>query len=147
MSSQQPGVIRRFFRAIWNALNFTRRLVLNLVFLVILLAIAGSFFAARPLIAPRSALVLDPAGVIVEQYSSDPMQRALANLAGDETQEVQLRDLLRAIDAAGKDARIERIVLLPDDIAGLGLATARELGAALERFKANGKEVVALKSL
>ncbi len=144
MSSQQPGVIRRFFRAIWNALNFTRRLVLNLVFLVILLAIAGSFFAARPLIAPRSALVLDPAGVIVEQYSSDPMQRALANLAGDETQEVQLRDLLRAIDAAGKDARIERIVLLPDDIAGLGLATARELGAALERFKANGKEVVAL---
>ena len=144
MSSQQPGVIRRFFRAIWNALNFTRRLVLNLVFLAILLAIAASFFAARPLIAPRSALVLDPAGAIVEQYSTDPAQRALANLAGDETQEVQLRDLLRAIDAAAKDARIERIVLLPDDIGGLGLATARELGAALDRFKATGKEVVAV---
>jgi len=144
MSSQQPGVIRRFFRAIWNALNFTRRLVLNLVFLVILLALAGSFFSSRPLVAPRSALVLDPAGSIVEQYSTDPVQRALANLAGDETQEVQLRDLLRAIDQAARDARIDRIVLIPDDIAGLGLATARELGAALDRFKATGKEVVAV---
>jgi len=144
MSSQQPGVIRRFFRGLWDALNFTRRLVFNLIFLIVLLAFFGAFFASRPLLAPRTALVLDPSGAIVEQYSTDPTQRALSNVAGNESPEVQLRDLLRAIDAAAKDSRIERIVLIPDEITGLGLATARELGAALDRFKASGKEVIAV---
>jgi len=144
MSSNQPGVIRRFFQSVWNALNFTRRLVFNLIFLLILLAFLGGFLAKRPTISPRTALVLDPSGAIVEQFSTDPTQRALASIAGNESPEVQLRDLLRAIDSAAKDSRIERIVLIPDEIASVGLATARELGAALDRFKATGKEVIAL---
>ena len=57
---------------------------------------------------------------------------------------MQLRDLVRVIDAAASDARIERIVLVPDDLTSIGLASTRELGAALERFKAAGKEVVAV---
>ena len=146
MSSSQPGVISRLFRGFWNALNFTRRLVFNLIFLFVLIAFAGAFFAAKPVLAPRTALVLDPAGAVVEQYSTDAAQRALAHLAGNETPEVQLRDLLRAIDTAAKDSRIERIVLVPDKIIGLGLASGRELGAALDRFKASGKEVIAVSS-
>ncbi len=146
MSSSQRGVVRRLFGGLWNALNFTRRLVFNLIFLAILVAVVGAFFASRPVIAPRTALVLDPSGAIVEQYSTDPTQRALSNLAGNESTEVQLRDLLRAIDSATRDSRIERIVLVPDEITGIGLATARDLGAALDRFKASGKEVVAVSS-
>jgi protease IV len=88
--------------------------------------------------------VLDPSGALVEQYSSDPAQRALANLAGNASPEVQLRDLVRAIDAAATDARIERIVLVPDELEGVGFASAREIGAALDRFKARGKEIVAV---
>ena len=144
MSNSQPGVIRRFFSGLWNALNFTRRLVFNLILLFLLVAFVGAFFAAKPVLAPRTALVLDPSGAVVEQYSTDPAQRALSHLAGSETPEVQLRDLLRAIDTAAKDSRIERIVLIPDKIAGLGLASGRELGAALDRFKASGKEVIAV---
>ncbi|GAA0725017.1 signal peptide peptidase SppA [Dokdonella soli] len=144
MSTEQPGVIRRFFHGLWNALNFTRRLVFNLIFLLLLIGFIGAFFAGRPTLAPRTALVLDPIGLIVEQYSSDPAQRALTNLAGNEVKEVQLRDLLRVIDAAAKDARIERIVLVPDEIDGAGLSTLRDLGAALDRFRATGKEIVAV---
>lgn len=144
MSSEKPGVIARLFRALWNALNFTRRLVVNLVFLVLLVALAVAVFRGRPVLSPRTALVLDPKGAIVEQYSSDPGQRVLANLSGGDVKEVQLRDVLRAIDAAAKDARIERLVLVPDEIAGAGLSTMREIGAALDRFKAAGKEVVAV---
>ncbi len=142
MVSNNPGPIRRFFRALWNALNFTRRLVFNLIFLVVLVAMFGALFSSRAVIAPRTALVLDPGGAIVEQYSTDPTQRAFANLAGNDTAEVQLRDLLDAIDAAQKDSRIERMVFIPDEITSLGLATARELGAAFDRFKAAGKEIV-----
>ena len=144
MSNGQPGVIRRFFRAIWNALNFTRRLVFNLVFLFLLVVFIGAFFGTRPVLLPRTALVLDPGGAVVEQYSTDPAQRALARIAGSEEPEVQLRDLIRVIDAAARDARIERIVLVPDDLTSIGLASTREVGAALDRFKASGKEIVAV---
>lgn len=83
MSNDSPNIIVRLLRGIWNALNFTRRLVFNLIFLVILIAFCVAVFSSRPIIQPRTALVLDPKGDIVEQYTIDPAQRALGNLAGD----------------------------------------------------------------
>jgi len=144
MSDGKPGFFRRFFGGIWAALNFTRRLVLNLIFLCILVFFLSVLFAKAPILQPRTALVVDPKGEIVEQYRSDPESRALSGLFGDEVKEVQLRDLLHVIDTAAKDTNIERIVLLPDEMTGAGLATLTEIGAALERFRASGKEVVAV---
>lgn len=144
MSKENPGVIRRLFRGLWNALNFTRRLVFNLIFLLLLVGFLIAVFGNRATIAPRTALILDPKGAIVDQYSSGPGDRALAGLTGAEAKEVQLRDVLRVIDAAAKDARIERLVLIPDEIDRAGLSTLREIGAALDRFKAAGKDVVAV---
>ena len=144
MSKDQPGIIVRLLRGVWNALNFTRLLVFNLIFLALLIAFFAAMFGSRPALQSRTALVLDPKGSIVEQYTIDPTRRALSNLAGEEPREVQLRDLLRVIDAATKDTRIERLVLLPDEIEGAGLATLHELGNALDRFRAAGKEVIAV---
>ena len=144
MSDGKPGFFRRFFGGIWAALNFTRRLVLNLIFLCILVFFLSVLFAKAPILQPRTALVIDPKGEVVEQYRSDPESRALSSFLGDETKEVQLRDLLHVIDTAAKDTNIERIVLLPDEMAGAGLATLTEIGSALERFRAAGKEVVAV---
>jgi protease-4 len=134
----------RLARGVWNALNFTRLLVFNLIFLILLIAFFLALFSSRPVLRPRTALVLDPRGQIVEQYTIDPVQRAFGNLAGEQPREVQLRDLLRVIDTAAKDTHIERLVLIPDDIAGAGLATLHEIGTALDRFRATGKEVIAV---
>ncbi|MEO8672008.1 MAG: signal peptide peptidase SppA [Tahibacter sp.] len=144
MAETKPGLIRRFFTAIWNTLNFTRRLVLNAIFIFILIAFFTAMFGTVPVLLPRTALVIDPRGEIVEQFRTDAMARALARVAGDEGKEVQLRDLLHVIDAAAKDPNIERIVLIPDQVSGAGLATLTELGAALERFRSTGKDVVAV---
>jgi len=99
---------------------------------------------AAPKLLDKTALVLDPKGAIVEQYTNDAAQRALSNLAGDKSKQTQLRDILTAIDAAAKDPRIARIVLEPDGIDSAGLAISREIGAALDRFKATGKPVIAV---
>ena len=48
------------------------------------------------------------------------------------------------IQRAAKDPNIERIVLLPDDLRGAGMASLMEIGQALERFRSSGKEVVAV---
>ncbi len=135
MSSSQPGFFVRLMRGIWNTLNFTRLLIFNTILVVVLIALFAAFFRSTPSISEQTALVLDPQGSIVEQYSTDPAERAIASLAGDKSREVQLRDLLRVIELAASDKRIARIVLIPDQMSA-GVSTMRELGQALDRFRA-----------
>jgi protease IV len=142
-SSPRPNVFVRAARGTWATLDFTRRLVLNLLFLGLVLLFLLLFFGRSPALEPRSALVIAPAGMLVEQFSIDPLSRALGRLTGEEMPEVQLRDVLRAIDAAAADPRIERIVLRPDALAGGGFAALREIAAALRDFRAGGKQVLA----
>src|SRR5262249_45463322 len=116
MAERKRGVIAGFFVGLWNLVNFTRRLIVNLIFVFLLVVFAIAFSAGGPSLKERTALVLDPRGRIVEQYTSAPAQRAFAGLFGDKVKEVQLRDILDAIDAGTKDPRIERLVVVPDEI-------------------------------
>lgn len=142
--SRKPGLVRRFFRAIWNALNFTRRLALNLIVLAIIIAIVSGLLSRTPVIEPDTALVLNLEGTIVEQFTADATMRAIGRATGNQKQEIQLRDVLRTIDAAAKDPAISRIVLIPDGISGAGVSTLREIGQALDRFRQSGKPVTAI---
>ncbi len=144
MTERKPGPLRRFFGAIWDAINFARRLVLNLIFLFIVLIVLIALSAKAPVIEPRTALVLELKGELVEQFRTDAGSRALERMLGNKTGEIQLRDVLDVIRRAGADANIERIVLRTDELRGAGLASLTEIGAALERFRATGKEVVAV---
>src|SRR5690606_4035526 len=93
---RRRGPIARVFVAIWDAMNFTRRLVCNLIFfalLLFLLAVLASGEKTAPLL-DRTTLVIAPQGQIVEQYSIDPVSRALAKMVGDTSNvQVQLRDI------------------------------------------------------
>src|SRR6476659_7866205 len=145
MNATRRGPIARFFKGLWDAMNFTRQLVFNLLFfgllLLILAALAGG--GARPLL-DRTTLVIAPEGKLVEQYSSDPISRAIARASGDENaNEVQLRDLLRVLDAARTDKRIERVLLRTDKMSFSGYASIREVAAALAKLRASGKQIVA----
>jgi protease-4 len=143
MSEKKPGVIRRFFCGIWNALNFTRRLVFNLAFLLLLLVFVAALFGGGHSLQSQTALVIAPQGELVEQFSADPASRAFGRMLGEEAPETQLRDVLKAIERAAKDQRIDRIVLRTDHMSGAGLAQLREIGAALRKFRESGKQVVA----
>ena len=135
-------------RGIGRVINVARLLIVNAVFFtllfVVVLAIVGGIAVnrAKAVVQDGSVLVLQPEGQLVEQYSVDPLQRALARLSGDKTQQVRLRDLVGAIDAAAKDKRISRILLLPGELHAGGFAALREVGAALDRFRATGKPVI-----
>lgn len=141
--SKPPSLIGRALRATWAGIDFSRRLLLNLLFVLVMLFLLLALFARAPELQPRSALVIAPAGMLVEQYSVDPLSRAIGRLTGEQMPETQLRDLLRAIEAAKDDERIERIVLRPDALAGAGFAALREVGQALSAFRESGKQVVA----
>jgi len=147
----RPNPVARFFVGLWDVMNFTRRLILNLLFfgllflllLVFLVAVGKSGSGVAP-VHERTTLVIAPEGRLVEQFSTDPVSRALARALGDTSaEEIQLRDLLRAIEAAKDDARIERVLLQMDGLQPSGLASMREVAAALAELRASGKQVVA----
>ncbi len=142
MSQKQPFLVQASV-GIWNTLNFTRRLLLNLLLVVILIVLAVAALTPKPKLESRSTFVFAPAGMLVEQTSADPLEQAIARATGEEIGEVQLRDVLRAIDAAAKDDRIERMLLRPDRLLGGGIASLREVAEALRRFKESGKEIIA----
>jgi protease-4 len=134
-------------------INFTNHLIFNLImlfvlFIVVALVIIGS--AARTgaggfhLLQDKTALVLDLEGTLVEQYTSAPFERALAQATGrDQGRELQLRDLLKALDAAKGDPKIQSVVLLTDNFNVAGFAALRELGSAVRDFRKSGKKVLA----
>ncbi|GAB6196807.1 signal peptide peptidase SppA [Lysobacter xanthus] len=148
MNAPRRGPIASFFVGLWDVMNFTRRLILNFVFFGLVLLLALGFLAslaggnAHPLL-PRTTLVVAPEGNLVEQYTSDPVSRTLERVAGDRRSELQLRDVLRALEAAQKDKNIERVYLRVDGLQAGGMASLREVAAAIERLRASGKPVIA----
>ena len=58
-------------------------------------------------------------------------------------EEIQLRDLLRVIESAKEDKKIERVVLELDKLQPSGFASLREVATALQDLRASGKQLVA----
>ncbi len=143
--------IASFFIGLWDVMNFTRRLILNLLFFGLLLLLLMAFVAALGMGASstrvlheRTTLVIAPEGRLVEQYSTDPVSRALAKALGERNAgEIQLRDLIRAIEAAKDDKKIERVLLDLDRLQPSGFASLREVAGALQELRAGGKQVLA----
>jgi protease-4 len=139
----QPSLLYRFVRGVWRVMDYSRRLAMNLVFLFIVVVFIGFLLSSKPLLHDRTALVIAPEAQIVEQYSVDAGSMAVSRAFGEPAREVQLRDLLRALEAAKTDPRIERVVIRPDLISAGGLAQLREVAQALRDVRASGKEVIA----
>ena len=148
MSDAKPGPIRTFFQYLWNAVNFTNHLVFNLIMLFILIGIlavisAGMSAKSFTPLRDNTALVLDLEGVLVEQRTVDSISTALAEAQGGGEREILLRDVLRIIKAAKKDPHITHLVLNTDGYNAAGMASTREIAAALKNFKTSKKPVYA----
>jgi protease-4 len=145
MNSQQ-SVFKRVFLAGWRLVDGVRKLVLNLIFFFILyLAVATLLDYDETLILhPDTALVLQPQGDVVEEYSGTPLDYVLQQATETGRSETRLRDLTDAIRRAADDERIVRLVIDPAYLWGVGLASLQELEAAIEEFRAAGKPVIAL---
>ena len=143
MVEKRPGFLRRLFGGLWNGLDFTRRLVVNLVFLAILVLLVSAMFGGgNAALKEKTTLVLEPKGEIVEQYSGSPGDVALSKALGEEVPETQLRDILKVLEEAAKDDNITQLLLRLDSFGGAGVSTLREVGRALDEFRKSGKKVI-----
>lgn len=145
--SANPSFFKKICLFIWNTLNGTRKLILNLIFFGILAMIVVAFTGSEDIqVEDNSALVLHLAGTIVDQKQQvDPIEAALKQgNNGNADGEILLADVLYVIDHAAQDSRISTIVLDLAELKPAGISKLQSIGDALKRFKESGKKVIAM---
>ncbi len=137
----------RFLLFFWSILELSRKMVLNLVFLLLIVFLIASFIAVDDLnIKENTALVVAPYGHVVEQLEGNAADRAIQKLMDREKPQTLFRNLIKAIELAKTDERISVLVLNPDYIWSIGLANLQELSEAIDDFKLSEKPVIAISS-
>ncbi|WP_429047804.1 signal peptide peptidase SppA [Aeromonas hydrophila] len=136
------------FRSLWRLLNFTRLMLVNLLFLVVVLIIVFSVSQKEAPSAPiEGALTLNLSGVLVEQRSqTDPTVQLLRQVDNSDElpSEIVLSDLLWAIKSAKDDDRIKALVIKPQGLQGTSFSKLQEVASAIDAFKESGKPVIAM---
>lgn len=143
---KQRGFLAQLWFGFWGSINWLRRVVLNVVFLLLVfyvLKLAYEVNSVEP-IKSNTTLVLQPQGVVVEQYSSSPFQLTLSNLSGSAEPETRLRDLLQALKLAKNDSQISQVLIDVRQLSAIGLSSLQELQVAITDFKTSGKTIYAL---
>src|SRR5688572_29844560 len=136
-------MIGRILVGIWRGLDGLRKFLHLVLLLIIFGFVVGALRTSIPRIADHSALVIAPKGDIVEQLTGSPVDQAIARAQGDAEAETLLWDLIDALQAAKKDARIKAVVLNLNSMSGGGQPTLAEFAAAIDDFRSSGKKVVA----
>jgi|TARA_B110000971_G_scaffold201634_1_gene220658 protease-4 len=132
-----------FFSTLGRRITQARTFAVNSIFVVaVLFVLAGLFGGSEaPTIRNNSALIIQPAGLIVEQnVVPTNWQDALFRDSSDAT--IEIGQILHAIKIAGTDEKIKMIVLNLDDLGGVSLAQAKRIVRALKSFKETGKKVI-----
>ncbi len=141
----KPGLLRRFFGGFWSLLTRLRLALSNLLFIVVLVLLYFVYVGGSPMPLPnRAALLLNPAGVVVDEKSlADPLLSIIGQ-PDPANHEVLLRDMVAAIDIAREDPAINSLVMELGSLVYAGLSKTQEMARAINEFKASGKRVVAV---
>lgn len=138
--------VSRFFGGLWRLITWLRQGLLNLIFILIVVALIIAVVRNQPPVLPDSfVLRLTPTGNLVDQRQPlDPMTILLDDQA--QYAETLARDLVEAIDRAREDERVTDLVLELQYLEGGGFGLLEEVARALTEFRAAGKKVTAVSS-
>jgi protease-4 len=132
------NLLRKFRMAVINALTF-------LFLMLVLIGIVSSLFESDKVETKDKILYLEPKGVIVDKAIArdDPFEEF--EIFGGSTNQIELEDVLKIINNAGKDDDLKAIYL---DVDGLGAyyTSALKIADALYEARENGKEIIAFTS-
>ncbi len=146
--SDQPSAFTRITKSLFQLINISRKIIVNLVFFLVLFFIVASLFneEGKVIVPNKAALILNIQGDVVEQkVEIAPMDAFLNEAFGQshENPEVLLSDITDAIKAAKNDNRIQVLVLRLQGMRSAGLTKLRIIAKSIEDFKASGKQVIA----
>ena len=131
-------------RYLWRILSFSRVVVANLFFILIIAIIATIWMGREDVDLPsRAALLLKPTGAITEAAPMTDPWRKLLREELEELKESSLQDILDVIKTATDDPRIPLLVLDTSQLEQISLSQIMTIGDALQTFRESGKKVIA----
>jgi len=139
------NILVRIWLGFWNGITAFRMAVFNILFLIVLALILRALFFSGDAITvdPDTTLVINPNGLIVEELTGTPAERALNEALGQQLPETRLRDILRTLELAAEDDNIVQVMLDTRELLGVSPGTMTELSSAFDAFRESGKPVVA----
>ena len=146
--NDNPSLFRRISSKIFNFLNTTRKIIINLVFfsLVSFVIVALTSDEDDIIVPEKTALILNIKGDVVEQKREINPRNAFVREAlnkENDMPEVLLSDIIDVITQAKDDARVSILVLQLQSLNRAGLTKLRDIAAALTDFKTSGKKIIA----
>lgn len=133
--------MRSFFKAFMQGLERLRRILVNVVFVLMLLVFISAFLVARPELPEQAVLVIKPDGKLVEQIErpdADAFPFALPS-----PHQTLVSDIEDALRLAHDDPRILAVRLDLEQMGHASLPTLQRLRRAIEAFKSSGKPLIA----
>ncbi len=130
--------------AAYRLLDGFRRLLVNLLFfLALVLVVAVCWMAAQVPDLPKGTLLrINLVGEVKESGPVEPPFMLSMLGHGSLEENTRLSDVVEALDRAAGDERIAGVVLRVDDLSGAGMASIREIGAAIDRYRQeSGRQV------
>jgi protease-4 len=135
--------LSKVFSMLWSGVDGLRKILHLLLLLFIFSVILSALSSSTPNVPSSAALVIRPAGSLVEQLAGDPFDRALAKLLGQVETQTLVQDIVDGLGYAKDDERITSVVLDLSGMPGGGLSKLKTIGDAIDDFRSTGKKVIA----
>ena len=133
----------RILSKLWSGIDGVRKVLHLLILLFIFSIVIEALSSQAPTMPAKAALVIRPAGSLVDQLAGDPYDRALQELLGEEKPQTLVQDVIDGLEYAKTDNRIKAVVLDLSAMPGGGLSKLQRIAAAIDDFRTSGKTVIA----
>lgn len=145
MTDSRFKSVLRALSTTWKVISTVVATATTLVLLFVFAAVIIMLLSGdEPEVPDGSALVVAPKGYLVEQRAAaKPVDRAIDELLGQSSAETLVYDVITAIDEAAGDERITAMVLDLSTFSGGSMTKLQDVAAAIDRFRAAGKTVIA----
>lgn len=131
----------KILKTLGRSLDFLRRLTLNLVFVAFIVGLIFVFVYEKPVRVPQNSVLLVTLSGQISEEDDFSGQGTFASMLDGSESSTRLRDVTRALLLAADDQRIAAVHFRVQDLQKAGLASLREIGAAMDRVKAAGKKI------
>ena len=141
--SESAAGHKGFFTRLSHRITAFRDFTINAFFILFLLfALVGLIGSCdSPQVPKGSALIINPAGALVEEASA-PLAFPDFILQQGPVSETVVEDVIYAINTAAEDKDIKMLILDLEDLTSASSAQAYRIGIALENFRESGKNIV-----
>lgn len=133
----------RLFSALWSGIDGVRKIMHLIVLLFIFAILIAALSGTAPILPARAALLIQPAGIFVEELEGDAFDRAIDELTDTPRSQTLVQDVVDSLRYAKDDPRVVAVHLELSSLSGSGLSKLQQVAEAMLEFRESDKLIIA----